>query len=108
MPDYSSLLAAVGTGESRADFCQGDVKCFEDDKCKKAVKEGLTVKSKGKDGKAVEIVVSRAAETKVIDDNEIILASSIVPYGATIFIKKGPVKKGDKITKMRIAHIDSI
>jgi len=57
-----------------------------------------TVKAKDKKGKAIEIVVSRSAETKVIDDiNGIILSSSIVPYGSTIFIKKGSVKKGDII-----------
>jgi DNA-directed RNA polymerase subunit beta' len=57
-----------------------------------------TVKSKDKNGKVVEIVVSRAAETKVIDDkNGIIISSSIVPYGSTIFIKEGPVIKGDKV-----------
>ena len=49
-------------------------------------------------GKAVEIVVSRAAETKVIDDkNGVILSSSIVPYGSTLFIKEGIVKKGDVV-----------
>ena len=57
-----------------------------------------TVSSKNKDGKEVEIVVSRAAETKVVDDkNGIISSSSIIPYGSTIFIKEGLVKKGDKI-----------
>ena len=34
----------------------------------------------------------------LIDDkNGIILSSSIIPYGSTIFIKKGNVKKGDKV-----------
>ena len=57
-----------------------------------------TVKSKDKDGKAIEIVVSRSAETKVIDDkNGVILSTNIVPYGSTIFIKDGEVKKGDVI-----------
>jgi DNA-directed RNA polymerase subunit beta' len=57
-----------------------------------------TVKSKNKDGKTVEIVVSRSAETKVIDDkNGVILSTNIVPYGAIIFIKAGTVKKGDVI-----------
>ena len=41
--------------------------------------------------------MSRSAEAKVIDDkNGIVLSSSIIPYGATIFIKSGNVKKGDK------------
>jgi len=57
-----------------------------------------TVKTTNKDGDKVEIVISRAAETRVIDDkNGVILSTTIVPYGSTIFIKKGEVKKGDKI-----------
>ncbi len=54
-----------------------------------------TVKSKNK---SIEIVVSRAAEAKIVDDkNGIIISSSIIPYGSSIFIKDGNVKKGDKI-----------
>jgi DNA-directed RNA polymerase subunit beta' len=57
-----------------------------------------TVKSKDNDGKAIEIVVSRSAETKVVDDkNGVILSTNIVPYGSTIFIKDGAVTKGDVI-----------
>jgi DNA-directed RNA polymerase subunit beta' len=57
-----------------------------------------TVKSKDKNGKVVEIVVSRAAESRIVDDkNGVILSSSIVPYGSTIFIKSGNVTIGDKI-----------
>ena len=44
-----------------------------------------TVKSKNK---SIEIVVSRAAEAKIVDDkNGIIISSSIIPYGSSIFIK---------------------
>ena len=57
-----------------------------------------TVKSKDKNGKLVEIVVSRAAESRIVDDNNgIILSSSIIPYGSKIFIKSGNVNTGDKI-----------
>tara|TARA_B100001758_G_scaffold246633_1_gene262212 strand:+ start:7914 stop:12233 length:4320 start_codon:yes stop_codon:yes gene_type:complete len=57
-----------------------------------------TVKSKDKSGNTMDIVVSRSAEAKVIDDkNGIILSSAIVPYGSIIFIKEGIVSKGDKI-----------
>ena len=57
-----------------------------------------TVSFKEKNGAAKEIVVSRAAETKLIDeDSGAILSTSIVPYGSTIFIKKGKVKVGDKV-----------
>jgi len=56
-----------------------------------------TVVSKDKSGKTTEIVVSRAAETKVIDENGVIISTSIVPYGSTIFIKEGKVSKGDLV-----------
>ena len=55
-----------------------------------------TVKTTNKEGDKIEIVISRSAETRVIDDkNGVILSSTIVPYGSTIFIKDGAVKKGD-------------
>tara|TARA_B100002052_G_scaffold126803_1_gene116272 strand:+ start:8248 stop:12534 length:4287 start_codon:yes stop_codon:yes gene_type:complete len=57
-----------------------------------------TVSFKDKQNNVKEIVVSRAAETKLIDEETgAILSTSIVPYGATIFIKKGKVKAGDKV-----------
>ena len=57
-----------------------------------------TVKTTNKDGDKIEIVISRSAETRVIDDkNGVILSSAIVPYGSTIFIKDGTVKKGDVV-----------
>ena len=57
-----------------------------------------TVKTTNSDGDKIEIVISRSAETRVIDDkNGVILSTKIVPYGSTIFIKDGNVKKGDVI-----------
>ncbi len=57
-----------------------------------------TVKTTNDEGDKVEIVISRSAETRVIDDkNGVILSTKIVPYGSTIFIKDGNVKKGDVI-----------
>ena len=56
-----------------------------------------TVKSKDKNGNLVEIVISRAAETRVTDSNGAVVSSAIIPYGSIIFIKDGLVKKGDKI-----------
>ena len=56
------------------------------------------VKVKDKDGNSSEIVVSRSAEAKVIDQkSNMIISSAIIPYGSTIFIKSGAVKKNDKI-----------
>ena len=46
-----------------------------------------TVEFKDKNGNKNEVVVSRAAEAKVIDKNGVILSSSIIPYGSTIFKK---------------------
>ena len=57
-----------------------------------------TVKSKDKDGKPIEIVVSRAAEARVFDENKgVFIQTSIIPYGSTLKINNGSVKKGDKI-----------
>ena len=44
-----------------------------------------TVNSIDKEGKSVEIVVSRAAETKVIDSKGDVSTASIIPYGSTIY-----------------------
>jgi DNA-directed RNA polymerase subunit beta' len=47
-----------------------------------------------------EIVIGRSAELKIVDPNTgIILTTSNIPYGARIFVKEGPVKKGDLICK---------
>ncbi len=60
--------------------------------------EDLKTVNTTKEGKKVEIVISRSAETRVIDDkNGVILSTTIVPYGSTIFIKEGKVKEGDKV-----------
>ena len=57
-----------------------------------------TIKTKNESGEDVEIVISRTAEARIIDkDSSSILASHIIPYGAIIYIKKGNVKKDDKI-----------
>tara|TARA_B100000989_G_scaffold282386_1_gene247407 strand:+ start:988 stop:5280 length:4293 start_codon:yes stop_codon:yes gene_type:complete len=60
-----------------------------------------TVKSEDSEGKSVDLVISRTCELKVIDDKTgITLSSNIIPYGATISIKKGKeIKKGDLICK---------
>lgn len=57
-----------------------------------------TITVKDEDGKTNEIVISRTAELKVIDEkSDVIIATHIVPYGSNIYIKSGSVKKGDLI-----------
>jgi len=66
----------------------------------KVVIEDLrTVEGKDSDGKAVDIVISRTAEIKVIDKKtDITLSTNIIPYGSFIFNKKiKSIKKGDVI-----------
>ena len=56
------------------------------------------VKSTNEDGKKVDTVISRTAELRFLDSKYgNVLASHIIPYGSTLFIKEGPVKIGDKI-----------
>ena len=66
----------------------------------KVVIEDLrTVEGKDSDGKAVDIVISRTAEIKVIDKKtDITLSTNIIPYGSVIFNKKiKSIKKGESI-----------
>jgi len=66
----------------------------------KVVIEDLrTVEGKDSEGKAVDIVISRTAEIKVIDKKtDITLSTNIIPYGSIIFNKKiKSIKKGDVI-----------
>ena len=66
----------------------------------KVVIEDLrTVEGKDSEGKAVDIVISRTAEIKVIDKKtDITLSANIIPYGSIIFNKKiKSIKKGDVI-----------
>jgi DNA-directed RNA polymerase subunit beta' len=66
----------------------------------KVVIEDLrTVEGKDSDGNAVDIVISRTAEIKVIDKKtDITLSTNIIPYGSIIFNKKiKSIKKGDVI-----------
>ncbi len=57
-----------------------------------------TVKTKNEDGKAVEIVISRTAELRVVDEkSDVTLATHIIPYGSNIYKKSGKVKKGDVV-----------
>jgi DNA-directed RNA polymerase subunit beta' len=53
----------------------------------------------GKEGREYNIVVSRLAELKVIDNNtNIVLTSNSLPYGSRLYFKNGDkVKKGDLI-----------
>ena len=57
-----------------------------------------TVKTKNDSGESVEIVISRTAELRVIDEKSgITLATHIIPYGSNIYKKSKKVTKGDLI-----------
>ena len=58
-----------------------------------------TVEGKDNDGKAIDIVISRTAEMKVIDKKTgITLSTNIIPYGSIIFDKDiKTIKKGEAI-----------
>jgi len=53
-----------------------------------------------KDDKAIEIVLGRSAEMKIVDKKTgIVLTSGNIPYGANLYVKNGSeVKKGDFIS----------
>ncbi len=58
-----------------------------------------TVMGKDKEGKEIEIVISRTAEIKITDKKTgITLSTNIIPYGSVIFDKKRKtIKKGDAV-----------
>ena len=58
-----------------------------------------TIKGKNSTGEAIDIVMSRQSEFRIVDPNtEITLYTHALPYGATLFMKDGAeVKKGDMI-----------
>jgi len=59
------------------------------------------VKGENSEGKAVDIVISRTSEIKLVDAKTgITLSTNNIPYGSQLFIKPGKkVKKGDVICK---------
>ena len=59
------------------------------------------VKGEDSDGNAVNIVISRTSEIKIVDAKTgITLSTNNIPYGSQLFIKNGgKVKKGDVICK---------
>ncbi len=63
------------------------------------VEDLKTVKSKDKDGKTVNVVISRTSEIKLTDAKTgIVLSTNNIPYGSHVFVKPGDkVKKGDII-----------
>ncbi len=63
------------------------------------IDELKTVKGKNSQGEAINIVISRQSEFRIVDPKtEIVLYTHALPYGATIFMKDGAeVKKGDLI-----------
>ena len=58
-----------------------------------------TVKTKDNEGNAIDLVLSRTCEIKVLDaDSGIVLSSNVIPYGSSIFVKNNKkIKKDDVI-----------
>ena len=63
------------------------------------IDELRTVKGKNAMGEAIDIVISRQSEFRIVDPKtEIVLYTHNLPYGATLFMADGAeVKKGDMI-----------
>ncbi len=63
------------------------------------IDELKTVKGEDSEGNAVNIVISRTSELKLIDKKTgITLSTNNIPYGSTIFVKNGQeLKKGDVV-----------
>ncbi len=63
------------------------------------IDELRTVKGKNSQGEAINIVISRQSEFRIVDPKtEIVLYTHALPYGATLFMADGAeVKKGDLI-----------
>ena len=57
------------------------------------------VKTKDNDGKAIDLVISRTCEIKVLDEKSgAVLSSNIIPYGSSILVKNGKkIKKDDVV-----------
>ncbi|MEM5541040.1 DNA-directed RNA polymerase subunit beta' [Olleya sp. AS48] len=58
-----------------------------------------TVKGIDNDGKAVDVVISRTSELKLVDKKTgITLSTNNIPYGSHVFVKNGdPLKAGDVV-----------
>lgn len=65
------------------------------------IEELKTVKGEDNEGNAVDVVISRTSEVKVIDPaTSIVLSTNNIPYGSNLFVKAGDkIKKGDAICK---------
>ena len=63
------------------------------------IDELRTVKGKNSAGEAINLVISRQSEFRIVDPKtEIVLYTHALPYGATLFMEDGAmVKKGDMI-----------
>ncbi|PQJ74823.1 DNA-directed RNA polymerase subunit beta' [Polaribacter gangjinensis] len=66
-----------------------------------AIEDLRTVEGKDNDGNKVDIVISRTAEIKIIDNKTgITLSTNIIPYGSIVFDKdRKTIKKGEVIVQ---------
>jgi DNA-directed RNA polymerase subunit beta' len=67
-------------------------------KGKLEIEDIKTVKGEDNDGNAVDIVVSRSTELKLVDEKTgILLNTHNIPYGSSIFVKDGQSDKGSHL-----------
>jgi DNA-directed RNA polymerase subunit beta' len=57
-----------------------------------------TTKYANKDGEETVVVITRMGEMRIVNDEDIVLVTSEIPYGSTLKVKNGQkLKKGDEI-----------
>ncbi|MAX79566.1 MAG: DNA-directed RNA polymerase subunit beta' [Crocinitomicaceae bacterium] len=61
------------------------------------IEELRTVERENDLGEKIDVVISRSAEMRIVDKDNVTVATNNIPYGSELKIKSGKVKKGDLI-----------